>query len=209
MQLLVNRWLFLVTRLQSYKHLTCVLSVHWWRILEKDSLFRHKMSSRNSQHDQQQRLVEDTNESIKIPNEHLNYVTYNVPATRVLIWDMFSVNSLAKPKSAIFGVKFSSRSMLLVLISLCTTCGLTSSWRYESPFAIPIETPFLSVHVNLLLFCSPPASQNKQTRPQRTYKSETNANNYNYAWVLNKSGSAKTSSNNNNYARVPNKWRVV
>lgn len=86
-------------------------------------------------------------------------LTYNVPATRVVICETFLENSLDKPKSAIFGVKLWSRTMLLALISLCTTWGFTSSWRYESPFAIPFEISLLSSHVNLLLFCSSPACQ--------------------------------------------------
>lgn len=66
-------------------------------------------------------------------------ITYVVPATRVLMWVVLSGNSLAKPKSPIFGVKFLSRRILLALMSLCTICGSSSSWRNARPLAVPIQ----------------------------------------------------------------------
>ena len=63
--------------------------------------------------------------------------TYVVPAILVLIWVISSGKSLANPKSPIFGWKSLSRSMLLALISLCTICGTSSSWRKARAFAVP------------------------------------------------------------------------
>lgn len=43
---------------------------------------------------------------------------YSVPAIPVLTWDLSGLTHRASPKSAIFGVSFSSRRMLLALMSL-------------------------------------------------------------------------------------------
>lgn len=52
---------------------------------------------------------------------------------------MSSGNNLANPKSPIFGLKSLSSNMLLALMSLCTMCGTTSSWRNARPLAVPLQ----------------------------------------------------------------------
>lgn len=84
--------------------------------------------------------------------------TYNVPATRVLMWVLLSGNSFERPKSESLGLKCWSKSILLALISRCTICGLTSSWIYEIAWAIPNETFRRTFQLNSVLFSSPPSN---------------------------------------------------
>ncbi len=55
------------------------------------------------------------------------------------MWVMLSGKSLANPKSPIFGLKSLSISILLALMSLCTICGTSSSWRNARPVAVPTQ----------------------------------------------------------------------
>jgi hypothetical protein len=85
--------------------------------------------------------------------------TYNVPATRVLTWELLSISSFARPKSETFGVKFLSRSILLALISLWIMRGSPASSSPARARATPTETFRLASQLNLNLFCSAPANQ--------------------------------------------------
>lgn len=92
--------------------------------------------------------------------------TYVVPAIFVLMWVISSGNSLAKPKSPIFGLKSLSRSILLALMSLCTIRGTSSSWRYARPLAIPMQISDRLLHWRLIVLLLP--VQTKEEREKIT-----------------------------------------
>lgn len=78
--------------------------------------------------------------------------TYVVPAILVLMWVMSSGNSFANPKSPIFGEKSFSRRILLALMSLCTICGTSSSWRNARPLAVPMQIADLFPQSSIILW---------------------------------------------------------
>ena len=65
------------------------------------------------------------------------FLSYSVPAIPVLTWDLSGATHLASPKSAIFGLRFSSSSMLLPFMSLWIIFTSEPPWRYASPSAVP------------------------------------------------------------------------
>ena len=87
--------------------------------------------------------------------KHLcNWNTYTVPAAFVLMWVWSSSLSFAIPKSEILAFKSWSSSILLALISRCTTLIADSSCRYARPLAIPRQILYLVGQSSLSLYCS-------------------------------------------------------
>ena len=76
---------------------------------------------------------------------------YKVPAIPVLICVLSEANNFAKPKSAIFGLKSSSRSTLAALISLCMMVRCESWCKYVRPLETPIKISLLLSHVKISL----------------------------------------------------------
>lgn len=68
----------------------------------------------------------------------INIHTHSVPAIPVLVWVLSVPNERASPKSAILGLRFWSRRMLLVLMSLWMIFTSDPLWRYSKPSDIPI-----------------------------------------------------------------------
>lgn len=77
------------------------------------------------------------NEVLNIVWNMLKPSTYSVPAIPVLKCDLSAPKHRARPKSAILGVRFSSRRTLPLLISRWMILILVPWWRYASPSAVP------------------------------------------------------------------------
>ena len=76
-------------------------------------------------------------------------ITYNVPATPVSTCVLSDLNSFARPKSAIFGLRSSSSNILAALMSLCMMCWWQSWCIYASPLAVPMRMSSLFLQLNI------------------------------------------------------------
>ena len=76
-------------------------------------------------------------------------ITYNVPAIPVLTCVLSVLNSFARPKSAIFGLRFWSSNILAALMSLCMMCWWQSWCIYARPLAVPMRMSSLFLQLNI------------------------------------------------------------
>ena len=76
-------------------------------------------------------------------------ITYNVPATPVSTCVLSVLNSFARPKSAIFGLRSSSSNILAALMSLCMMRWWQSWCIYASPLAVPMRMSSLFLQLNI------------------------------------------------------------
>jgi hypothetical protein len=118
---------------RNYTHLPFASSAHVQRILEP---YTHCICSKFRVKASQMSFYWHPNE--KVLSVTLSKIAYIVPPTLVVRWVLSSVKSFASPKSAILGWRFSSRSMLPGLISLCIMRTRECSCKYARPRAVPV-----------------------------------------------------------------------
>lgn len=111
---------------------------------------------------------------------------------------MVSGKSLANPKSPIFGVKCLSRSILLALMSLCTICGSSSSWRYARPRAVPMQISDLRFQSSSAICIFLPVHCNQLTSHTHTQKKKDS---FSLCW-LPKSAESRLLFSKNSYTKI-------
>ena len=100
---------------------------------------------------------------VYITSKGFRQYSYSVPATRVLTWLSKSWMRRASPKSAILGLKFLSKRMLLDLMSRCMIRTSDSSCRYASPRAIPRAMLNLVDQLRCIFMSHDPGATSKHT----------------------------------------------
>ena len=112
-------------------------------------------------------------------------ITYNVPATPVSTCVLSDLNSFARPKSAIFGLRSSSSNILAALMSLCMMCWWQSWCIYARPLAVPMRMSSLFLQLNIrCVFLSSSEFRKSNIYKMRKTITECIQHKYTVFWML-------------------------